>query len=210
MFTGIISERGILREVAEISGGERISIVNDCLASTAKPGDSIAVDGCCLTVVKHTAARDGLLTFELSPETLGRTIAGVYRPGAPVNLEPSLKMGDAVGGHLVTGHVDTVGKVAGIRHSGGFVDLDVEVEGVSRGLIAEKGSVSVNGVSLTVAAWAPLAGGGRFRAALIPETLARTNLGNLKENDGVNVEYDLIARYVVETLAGRTPVVPGE
>lgn len=167
-------------------------------------GDSIALDGCCLTVAEIAPGPAGpRISFDLSAETLGRTRFADLAPGAKINLEPSMRIGDSLGGHWVTGHIDCLARVAGLDRAGDFADLSFDLPregpGAHRpGLVAEKGSISVNGVSLTVAAWDP--DGLRARAALIPETLARTNLGDVASGDLIQVEYDLLARYVREAI----------
>ncbi|RMH58287.1 MAG: riboflavin synthase [Candidatus Hydrogenedentota bacterium] len=148
--------------------------------------------------------------FELSRETLERTIAGDYAEGTTVNMERSLSLSDRLGGHFVTGHIDGVGRVEAISKEGEFCEMDFRVDLVSPGLVAEKGSVAVNGVSLTVARWNRIGSGGVFRVALIPETLDRTNLGTAPVGTRVNIEYDLIARYVVEALTARSEEERGQ
>jgi len=200
MYTGIIRELGTIEKVEKIAGGVRLHVAAPQAAAHARGGDSISVDGCCLTTVTN----DGkTITFDLSPETLARTVAGSYRAGSRVNIESSMTIGSEVGGHFVTGHVDTGGRVVELRREGDFAVLSVDLDAVAPGLVAEKGSVSVNGVSLTVASWTRRDRGGRFTIALIPETLARTNLDDLAPGAAVNIEYDLIARYVAEALAAR-------
>lgn len=201
MFTGIIREVGRVASCEEMPGGRRLAVDAPLLAVGARHGDSIAVDGCCLTVTGVSGVR---LEFELSTETLARTVAGAYVPGARVNLEGSLRVGDTLGGHFVTGHVDRVARVRSLAREGEFATLSVELDEGARGLVAEKGSVGVNGVSLTVSAWAPPSSGssGVFEAALIPATLSLTNLSDLGPGASVNIEYDLIARYLREMTGG--------
>lgn len=193
MYTGIIRETGRIVSRNPIAGGIELVVEAPETAKGAGHGDSIGVDGCCLTVTKVRGAE---IAFELSPETLARTVAGDYAPGARVNLEESLAMGEKLGGHFVTGHVDTVGEVMALDRSGAFAVLTVRLDASCRGLVAEKGSVAVNGVSLTVAAWRrpELV----FDVALIPTTLDLTNIGDLAPGRRVNIEYDLVARYLKE------------
>ncbi len=196
MYTGIIRETGRITERRAIEGGEELVVEAPLTSREAGHGDSIAVDGCCLTVTRIEGTR---LAFELSPETLVRTVAGDYQPGARVNLEDSLAMSEKLGGHFVTGHVDTVGQVVTLDRSGAFAILRVKLDASCAGLVAEKGSISVNGVSLTVAAWnRPI---WTFDVALIPTTLDLTNIGDLAAGGRVNIEYDLIARYLKEMRA---------
>ncbi|MBL4888503.1 MAG: riboflavin synthase [Candidatus Lindowbacteria bacterium] len=200
MFTGIIREKGRVVRLGEIEGGITLEIEAPLTAQDAGLGDSISNDGCCLTVTEQNGDN---LVFELSRETLDRTIALHYKEGSAINLEASLALKDKLGGHLVTGHVDAVAEVVGIKADGEFSIMTVRLEDVPPGLVAEKGSISVNGVSLTVAAWRSADGGGEFDVALIPETLTRTNMGEFEPGVRVNIEYDLIARYVTEAMRGR-------
>jgi len=195
MFTGIVAETGTILEKKKISGGIRFKLRAPKIAPQFFLGDSVAIDGCCLTVV--SVDREDL-EFDLSPETLSRTIAEGYKEGAKVNLESSLCVGDKMGGHFVTGHVDTVARVLGMKYEGDFSTLSLELKSDAKGLVAEKGSIAVNGVSLTVASWNRNSGGGVVDIALIPATLERTNLGLLGNDSIVNIEYDLIARYLAE------------
>lgn len=177
MFTGIVRERG---RVAKFEGGR---LVVEC-ATEAEVGDSIAVDGICLTVVE---AQNGHLAFDIVPETLAR----VKPFGAEVNVEPALRAGEPLGGHLVQGHVDGTGTV---RAVGELVWIDAPPDLLR--YCAEKGSVAVDGVSLTVAA---LDDHG-FAVALVPHTLAVTTLGRLAPGDNVNLEADILAKYVERLL----------
>jgi len=182
MFTGIVQAVGRLESLHP----HRVATGRLPLAGV-KIGDSICVQGCCLTVVKKAK---GKLWFDVSKETL-RVTAGLDRPG-PVNLEPSLGLGDKLGGHLVTGHVDGVGIVQ--KHSRGF--LQVKVPRALSRYIARKGSICIDGVSLTV----NRVKGRSFEVNLIPHTLKVTTLGRLKRGDAVNLEVDLVARYVARLL----------
>lgn len=207
MFTGIILHKGTVESLEPMEGGRRLIVRNAEIAEAAEQGESIAIDGCCLTVVETSGER---IFFELSRETLERTIAGDYAEGTTVNMERSLSLSDRLGGHFVTGHIDGVGRVEAISKEGEFCEMDFRVDLVSPGLVAEKGSVAVNGVSLTVARWNRIGSGGVFRVALIPETLDRTNLGTAPVGTRVNIEYDLIARYVVEALTARSEEERGQ
>ena len=155
------------------------------------PGESIAVDGCCLTWLREP------LVFELSDETLSRTRFARLPAGAGVNLERALKAGDRLGGHIVQGHVDEVGRIVELepRETGARAVFECS----RPNYLVEKGSVAVNGVSLTVGS----VDGGRFECWLIPETLARTNLAEPAESAGVHIEYDVLAKYVEAALRGR-------
>jgi len=192
MFTGIVRELG---EVVSLTGS-RLVVQAPVTASSADVGDSVAVAGTCLTVVE---ADGGRLAFDVVPETIARTTLQALAPGARVNLEPALRLGDPLGGHVVQGHVDDVGRVRTVAEdsTGLRVWLDAP-EGVLRYCL-EKGSVAVDGVSLTVAS---LDDGG-FEVALVPHTLAATTLGGLRPGDRVNLEADVLAKVVDRLLPAR-------
>ena len=188
MFTGIIEAVGRLREINPAAGGVRINIDTGALdLADVKTGDSIAVNGVCLTVVALAAQR---LAFDVSRETLACT-AG-FGEGAPVNLEKSLRLADRLGGHLVSGHVDGVGSVVRFDAVGDNRLLAIEAPREIAKYIARKGSVAVNGVSLTV----NVVNGTTFEVNLIPHTLVTTNLNALAVASTVNLEVDMLARYV--------------
>jgi riboflavin synthase len=197
MFTGIIRHVGEVRAAARQGSARRLRIDVGPLSEGLSAGDSLAVSGACLTVVD---VRGCEASFDVVGETLSRTTLGGLSPGDKVNLEPPLAPADGLHGHLVQGHVDGVVEVASVRQGGG----EWVVEFASAELSAEmvpKGSVAVDGVSLTLTA----AGGGRFSVALVPTTLAGTTLVGLRAGDKVNVETDLIGKYVrrhLEQLAG--------
>ena len=193
MFTGIIQAVGKIGAVSPTSGGVRIGIDSGALDLTGvKLGDSIAVNGACLTVVGLAAPR---LAFDLSRETLACTAGFVA--GAPVNLEKSLRVGDGLDGHIVSGHVDGIGSVLRFDAVGDNRTLAVEVPRELAKYVARKGSVAVDGVSLTVNAVEDCV----FEVNLIPHTLQATNLGVLAAGKKVNIEVDTIARYI-ERLSG--------
>jgi len=193
MFTGIIQAVGKIGAVSPTSGGVRIGIDSGALDLTGvKLGDSIAVNGACLTVVGLAAPR---LAFDLSRETLACTAGFVA--GAPVNLEKSLRVGDGLDGHIVSGHVDGIGSVLRFDAVGDNRTLAVEVPRELAKYVARKGSVAVDGVSLTVNAVEDCV----FEVNLIPHTLQVTNLGVLAAGKKVNIEVDTIARYI-ERLSG--------
>ena len=178
MFTGIVRERG---RVASFESGRLVVEA----AVGAEVGDSVAIAGVCLTVV---ARENGRLAFDVVPETIARTTLGSLAPGGEVNVEPSLRAGDPLGGHIVQGHVDGVGRVRDVVEGLTWFDAP---EGVARYCVV-KGSIAVDGTSLTVAA---LDGAG-FAVALVPHTLAATTLGALAPGDAVNLEVDVLAKYV--------------
>lgn len=188
MFTGIVEERGRVR-VAEPG---RL-VVESAAVGDAADGDSIAVSGVCLTVVSSEpdgAAR--LLSFDVSPETLVRTTLGGLRPGDGVNLERPVTLLSRMGGHMVQGHVDGVGEVLDVRPAGDGREMTFAVPPELARYVVEKGSITLDGVSLTVAAL----DGNRFGVALIPHTLDVTTLGDRVPGDRVNVEVDVMAKYV--------------
>ena len=191
MFTGIVQGIGHIVAVDPAGDGLRIGVDATALdTSDIAIGDSVALDGCCLTVVERDGAR---LAFDVSAETIACTVCLDAR--GPVNLEKALRFGDRLGGHLVAGHVDGVGVVRVMRpvaEAGGSVTLEVEVPAALARFVAPKGSIAVQGVSLTVNA----VDGARFQVNLIPHTLAVTTLGRLAPGARVNLEVDLIARYV--------------
>ena len=193
MFTGLVE---IVGRVARVSGDNpRALTIRSRLPNRAtKVGDSVAIDGCCLTVVKKGT---GTLTFEAATETLDRTTLGALRAGDAVNLERALRLGDRLGGHLVTGHVDAVGRVRQRQRRGSALYLTIDVPPELSRLVATRGSITVAGVSLTVTA----VGERAFSVGLIPFTLEATTLGALAVGGSVNLEADLLARYVARLLA---------
>ena len=195
MFTGIVVERGELRARTRVEAGAVLEISAPGVAAEAAIGDSVSVDGCCLTV---TSRADGLLRFDAVAETLRRTTLGDLDAGARVNLEPALRVGDRMGGHWVQGHVDGVGQVTAVEAEGEsrIVTFAAPV-GVLRYVI-EKGSICVAGVSLTVAA----VGESGFSVALVPHTLAVTTLGAIAPGGRVNLEADLLGKYVERLVKG--------
>jgi riboflavin synthase len=189
VFTGIVRERGRVVSVDGGAEGVRLRIAAPNAASQAAVGDSVAISGVCLTVV---AVADGEIGFDVVAETLRRSSLGRLDPGAEVNVEPALRVGEPLGGHYVQGHVDAVGRVRSVEPDGDgrLVRFDAPPE-VLRYCV-EKGSIAVEGVALTVA---KLDGGG-FAIALVPHTLAETTLGSVGPGDEVNLEADVLAKYV--------------
>lgn len=183
MFTGIVRETGTVVE----SGGGRLVIAAGALGLS--PGESVAVNGACLTVA---GVRGRYVRFDISRETWERTALRDLRPGDPVNLEPALRLGDALGGHLVLGHVDAVGRIAAIEARGGERIVRVEHPRRYSGLVVEKGAVAVDGISLT-----PFGvGDGFFHVAIVPFTWENTNLRRRRVGDRVNLEFDIIGKYL--------------
>lgn len=193
MFTGIVEERGVVREI----GPTRLAIGCRTVVSDSGVGASVAVNGVCLTVVDRSAEH---LAFDVSEETLRRTSLARLEEGHPVNLERPLTLMSRLGGHLMQGHVDGVGTITGLaRTSDGGAWLTVHPPGELRRYVVEKGSVAVDGISLTVADGDADA----FSVALIPHTLDVTTLGSAQVGDPVNLEVDVIAKYVEALLEGR-------
>ena len=197
MFTGLIAARGRVARVTATAGGKRLVIGCRLDGEPIAPGESIAVDGACLTVARRTAAG---FEADVVRETLARTTLGALAAGDEVHLERALALGDRLGGHLVQGHVDAVARVLGLTRRRGDVRLTVEIPDALAGLVAQKGSIALHGVSLTVAAVTRRS----FEVALIPETLKRTKLGSVRPGDTLNVEADLLARYLDAWMRGRT------
>lgn len=194
MFSGIIADVGIIKRAEDREGGLRLSVATEVLGmDDVQIGDSIAVNGVCLTVVKL----DGnTFTVDVSRATLDCTV-GLEHQGGHVNLEKALRLSDRLGGHLVTGHVDGVGEVAAFNDIGESWRLVVRAPHALAKYIAVKGSITINGVSLTVNHVA----GNEFEVNLIPHTLEVTTLNELKAGAKVNLEIDLIARYVERMMA---------
>ncbi|HEY8855565.1 MAG TPA: riboflavin synthase [Candidatus Dormibacteraeota bacterium] len=191
MFTGIVSAIGTVIE----AGSGRLAIENAETAKRLSIGASVAVNGCCLTVVQKTGAK---FSMDVVPETLRRTALGSVTPGARVNLELPLAVDGLLDGHLVQGHVDATGRVVRVAATAAGHEVTVELPADLRDFIVEKGSIAVDGVSLTVAAVDDQAGS--FTVALIPHTLAVTIAGEYKEGTVVNLEADIVARYVARNL----------
>jgi len=208
VFTGLVAERGRLIEdpIPSGHGGVRLVIGHSPeLGARLAIGASLAVSGVCLTVIELADDRSTSSTVELSPETLARTTLGGLRQGDEVNLESALRMGDPLGGHWVQGHVDGTARVVDRRDLTDHRVLAVSIPPDLEPFLVEKGSVTVEGVSLTVSALAP----GRFEVALIPHTLEVTTLGQLSLGDRVNLEVDVLAKYVQRALAARGLISEG-
>jgi riboflavin synthase len=196
VFTGIVREVGLVASLDGDSSGVRLEVVAPVTAADASVGDSVSVNGCCLTAV---AVADGRLSFDAVPETLARTSLGQLARGARVNLEPALRAGEPLGGHYVQGHVDGVGAVRAVEPEGDGKRVWFDAPAEVLRYVVEKGSVAVEGTSLTVAA---LDDAG-FAVALIPHTLAETTLGDLAPGSRVNLEADVLAKYVERLLSAR-------
>jgi len=190
MFTGLVEEIGTVERAEPVAGGgRRLFVACTRVVADARIGDSLAVSGCCLTAVAVTPAG---FAVEAVPETLARTTLGGWSAGTTVNLERALAAGERLGGHLVQGHVDGVGDVVAVTGEGEGRRVTIAVPAPLARFVAEKGSLAVDGISLTVAA----VHGARCDVALIPHTLAATTAGAWRVGARVNLEVDLIARYV--------------
>jgi len=195
MFTGIVAEVGRVMAINDGSAGRTLRIEAPRTARRLRVGASVCVDGVCLTAVR--AGRTGF-SVQVVPETARRSTLGTMRCHGRVNLERPLPAGGEVGGHFVQGHVDSRSRVEALSRAGGEVTLTIRLPASLRGLVVNKGSIAVNGVSLTVASTTSRS----FSVALIPHTLARTNLGDLRSGDRVNLEADILGKYI-HALSGR-------
>ena len=195
MFTGLVEEVG---RVSSLREGEmlRLSISADRVTGDTTAGDSISVNGACLTVGE---VGEGTLTFFAMPETLRRTALGTLREGSAVNLERAMASGDRFGGHIVQGHVDGVGEVLGVRPEGEAEIWEFRAPEAVLRYCVQKGSICVDGISLTVVS----VGEGSFTVSVLPQTRANTNLGGLREGSRVNLEADVIGKYVERLLEPR-------
>jgi len=198
MFTGLVEELGHLEWLRRGEGQARLAVRAPEISPGVRLGDSIAVNGCCLTV---TLAQEGILIFDLLEETLKKTNLGALKPGSGVNLERSLPADGRLGGHFVQGHVDATIALRHFEKNGSDLRLDFEMPPEFAGYIAYKGSVAINGVSLTVAE----VGEDSFRVWIIPHTASATNLGALHAEERVNLECDVLSKYTARLLqvAGR-------
>lgn len=192
MFTGIVLELGTVAAFA----GSRLVVAAPETAAGAVVGDSVSVAGVCLTVVE---AGEGQLAFDVVPETLSCTALAGLEPGSTVNLEPSLRVGDRLGGHVVQGHVDAVGRVRSMTPEDDSRRVWIDAPDAVLGTIVEKGSIAVDGVSLTVAAFDD----DGFEVALIPHTLEATTLGRVEPGDELNLEADVLGKVVERLVEAR-------
>ena len=197
MFTGIVEETGEVASFEQSEGGRRLAVTGGVTVSDVAIGDSLAIDGCCLTVSEINGCT---VFFDLLGETISCTSFAQLKPGDRVNVERSLAAGGKLGGHFVSGHVDETGRVIVFEPRGENHYLQVEADTDSTKYLVPKGSVSIDGVSLTVCE----VGSGEFSVWLIPHTLEVTILGQLQAGDLVNLEFDLLAKYVEQILSDRT------
>lgn len=195
MFTGLVEEIGTVEGLTQLDDAVRIAVHAPKVTADAAPGDSIAVDGVCLTLVGNDG---GVFTADVMRETLERSRLGSYAPGARVNLERALAAGQRMGGHIVQGHVDGVGEVVSRTPSAHWEVVRFTPPGRLERYVVEKGSIAVNGTSLTVSA----VGEGFFEVSLIPTTLRETTAGGLAPGDPVNLEVDIVAKYVEKMVRG--------
>jgi len=198
VFTGIVQTTGRIERIAPMGGGVRLTIAPKKPLARLALGESVACDGACLTVTSGTGR---LFTVDVSPETLRRTKFAHVARGARINLERSLRLGDRLGGHIVQGHVDAVGRVESIHPDGEWVLYRFEAPAEIRPYLVEKGSVAVDGVSLTVFRIEK----GAFTVALIPHTLAETTLADRVAGDRINLEADVMLKQVEALLRARQP-----
>lgn len=196
MFTGLVREVGEVGWLRRTDQTVQLMVSAPRTASRARVGESVSVNGCCLTV---SGQRDKQLMFDLLGESLERTNLGDLKPGDPVNLERALRVDGRLGGHFVQGHVDCAAQVVSVQEKGQDVRLEINLPPDFARYAAFKGSIAVNGTSLTIAELLPAT----FIVWIIPHTLDHTNLGDLREGDRVNLEFDVLAKYVERLLGGR-------
>ena len=195
MFTGLVEEKGSVVSIEPINDGSAIelTVVANVVHTDANIGDSVAINGCCLTVIKIDG---GQLSFEAGSETLSRTNLGKLETGSPVNLERALAVGQRMGGHYVSGHIDVLATVDQRNEDGQWAEFWFRLPSEWTKQMANKGSVAIDGISLTLVE----VQAERFSVALIPHTLAATTLGDRNVGDTVNIETDLLAKYVQQQL----------
>ena len=210
MFTGIVEELGqvvaLEHSAALEARSARLSVRGPVVVEGTRTGDSISVNGCCLTVSELS---DGVFVADVMDETLQRTGLGALAPGSRVNLERALRPGDRMGGHIVQGHVDATGTLLARHHEERWDVLEISVPDELMGYVAVKGSIAIDGISLTVVDVVDSAGsegtGGRVTVSLIPETLRRTTLGLAQVGEAVNLEVDIMAKYIARYLSRYAP-----
>jgi riboflavin synthase len=197
MFTGLIEEVGTVAALRPNESTNRLEVSGPRLAGRVRLGDSVAVNGCCLTAITNENARLG---FDLLQETLDRTNLKALRPDSRVNLELALSAGAPLGGHFVQGHIDCAAAILALDESGADLRLEIELPSEFAPYVAGKGSIAVNGISLTIAEVLPTS----FAVWIIPHTRAQTNLSDVKPGDLVNLEFDILAKYVERSLDRRS------
>jgi riboflavin synthase len=197
MFTGIVEELGEVVAIEDLSEAARLTVRGPQVTADARNGDSISINGVCLTV---TSTADGTFTADVMRETLDRSSLGAVRPGTPVNLERSVRLADRLGGHLVQGHTDGTGEVIKRSPAEHWDVVRISLPPDLTRYVVHKGSISVDGISLTVSGLGDQGETPWFEVSLIPETLKRTTLGTKQPGDPVNLEVDVIAKYVAKLL----------
>jgi riboflavin synthase len=198
MFTGLIEEVGTVRSIREGEHSKQLQIVAPRTARKLRVGDSVAVNGCCLTLSAH---RGDQLTFDLLEETFDRTNLKVLRPKSPVNLERPLRADGRFGGHFVQGHVDCASRIINFEQRRGDRRLEVELPAEFARYVARKGSIAIDGISLTIAEVSSRS----FAVWIIPHTKRHTNLGHAEAGGLVNLEFDILAKYVERMLSRHAP-----
>ncbi len=190
MFTGIVKELGNVRRISGLGGIYKLSLEAKDIVSALNIGDSVSVNGVCLTL---TAKDRHILDFDVMGETFKRTNFSKLKIGESINLEPALRAGDPLGGHFVTGHIDCAGKVREVRRAGDNYSIEITFPVKYKKLVVEKGSISLDGISLTVGS----VGDGSAIVHIIPHTLKATTLGSRHPGDEVNIEFDIIGKYII-------------
>ena len=190
MFTGIVKELGKVRRISGLGRVYKLSVEAKDIACGLNIGESVAVNGACLTL---TGKDKNVLDFDVMGETFKRTNISKLKPGESVNLELALRAGDPLGGHFVTGHIDCVGRIREIKRAGDSYSIEVAFPGEYKKFVVEKGSISLDGISLTVGS----VGGGNAVVHIIPHTLKVTTLGSKRPGDEVNIEFDIIGKYIL-------------
>ncbi len=197
MFTGLVRELGIVESLRKRADITKLSVRAEEIAKESQLGDSISVNGVCLTV---TSVEGELLSFDLSDETLRNTNLGMLKKGDYVNLEPSLRASDRLGGHIVTGHVDGIGRIKSKTRVGETFHVEIETPETLMRYIVKKGSIAVDGISLTVADLSERS----FKVVIIPHTAKVTTIGYKKVGDTVNLETDIVGKYIEKFITGGT------
>ena len=203
MFTGIVEELGVVKIMDKNLAGARLVILAKTILNDLEQGASVSVNGACLTVVEESKETQQF-ALDVSPETLGVTTLGALAPGSPVNLERAMKLSDRIGGHLVSGHVDAIGTIAGRQQEGNAIVLTIQAPPEILRYCVAKGSITVDGISMTINQVQNSA----FTLAVIPHTAKATTLGIKQSGDHVNLESDLIGKYVERLLRERAQLAP--
>ncbi|MCX5665738.1 MAG: riboflavin synthase, partial [Candidatus Omnitrophica bacterium] len=190
MFTGIVKELGKVRRISGLGGLYKLSVEAKNVADGSNIGDSVSINGVCLTL---TAKNKNALDFDVMGETFKRTNFSKLTIGEAVNLEPALRVGDPLGGHFVTGHIDCVGRIRDIRRAGDNYSIEIAFPPEYKKLVVEKGSIALDGISLTVGS----VGNSSAVVHIIPHTLKLTTLGSKRSGDEVNIEFDIIGKYIL-------------